>query len=140
MSFQLGIFNTYTPVVTLVGGAGNTVPVYATNIGRWTKIGNMVWLQLYFTGDGGAEGAGTGVLNFSLPITSAATQPVFRVMAGYMYNATATASVAYADLNAGATSVTIRRATDPSAVPASANGNNQSNTAREIRFNLVYEV
>lgn len=64
--------STWTPVVTLVGGAGNTVPVYTTNSGSYTRIGNVVFCVVTLVGDGGAEGAGTGAINISLPITSSA--------------------------------------------------------------------
>lgn len=64
---------TFTPTVTLVGGAGNTVPVYSTNTGRYIRNGNQVSVEILLTGDGGAEGAGTGVINVALPFTANAT-------------------------------------------------------------------
>lgn len=59
---------TWTPILTLVGGAGNTVPIYTTNVGVYTRIGNIVYCSVLFEGDGGAEGAGTGNINISLPL------------------------------------------------------------------------
>ena len=35
---RFGKWTDYTPVVTLVGGAGNTVPVYTTNSAQYTKL------------------------------------------------------------------------------------------------------
>jgi len=64
---------TWVPTVTLVGGAGNTVPVYTTNVGVYTRIGNIVHCSVYLTGDGGAEGAGTGAFTLSLPIASSSS-------------------------------------------------------------------
>jgi hypothetical protein len=61
--------------MTLVGGAGNTVPVYSTNTGRYTRVGNTIFVNVYLTGDGGAEGAGTGQINIALPITASASFP-----------------------------------------------------------------
>lgn len=61
-------WRSYTPIVTLVGGAGNTVPVYTTNSGRYQRICNTILVDILLQGDGGAEGAGTGVFNISLPI------------------------------------------------------------------------
>lgn len=67
------IQGTFTPTVTLVGGLGNTVPVYTTNTGTYTRIGNVCYCTVLLTGDGGAEGAGTGTINIALPITAAAS-------------------------------------------------------------------
>lgn len=58
----------YAPTVTLVGGAGNTVPVYTTNQGRYKKIGKTVHFAFMVDGDGGTDGAGTGVINIALPV------------------------------------------------------------------------
>jgi hypothetical protein len=80
------IENTWTPVVTLVGGAGNTVPVYTTNDGRYTRIGNRVFYDIYLTGDGGAEGAGTGQIYVSLPIAASASQRAGYVPVGRATN------------------------------------------------------
>jgi len=67
---QATAWDTFAPTVTLVGGAGNTVPVYSTNLGRYQKRGTTVFVDVYLTGDGGDEGAGTGVINIALPVTA----------------------------------------------------------------------
>lgn len=65
---------TWTPVITLVGGAGNVVPVYSTNSGTYTQIGREVFFCMLFSGDGGAEGAGTGQIHVTLPFSTSAEQ------------------------------------------------------------------
>jgi hypothetical protein len=74
MSYHPYLFGTWVPVVTLVGGAGNVVPVYTTNLGTYTRIGNQVFFTIHLEGDGGAEGAGTGQIFITLPFTAAASQ------------------------------------------------------------------
>lgn len=64
----------FTPTVTLVGGAGNTVPVYDTNDGFYFTRGDLCFVKIYLTGVTGSAGAGTGVINIALPINSASTQ------------------------------------------------------------------
>jgi len=78
--------STFAPTVTLVGGAGNTVPVYTTNTGRYTRIGNRVFVDIELTGDGGAEGAGTGAFNIALPITVFASAANKLIQCGHVSN------------------------------------------------------
>ncbi|MFA5114373.1 MAG: glycosyl hydrolase family 28-related protein [Candidatus Margulisiibacteriota bacterium] len=65
-------YGTFTPTVELVGGTGNVVPVYSTATGRWDIISRQCHIQVQLSGDGGDEGAGTGVVNVHLPFTVAA--------------------------------------------------------------------
>ncbi len=84
------VVSTWTPIVTLVGGAGNTVPVYTDNVGVYTRIGNVVYCNVTLNGDGGAEGAGTGAITISLPISASALNPgaTMGVVGGALNNAT----------------------------------------------------
>lgn len=68
-----GTWTTFDPVVTLVGGAGNTVPVYSTNTGRYCRVGMLCFVEMWLTGDGGAEGAGSGNFNVALPLPAGAS-------------------------------------------------------------------
>lgn len=77
---------TWTPVVTLVGGAGNTVPVYTTNSGVYTRIGRVVLFCILLSGDGGAEGAGTGQITISLPFSTSSAQLAVRAVSGTAVN------------------------------------------------------
>ncbi|MCB0801743.1 MAG: hypothetical protein KDB74_01480 [Flavobacteriales bacterium] len=72
---DIPVAQSFTPTVTLVGGVGNTVPEYSQNIGRYTKIGPIVNVDIYLEGDGGNEGAGTGVLHIDLPLAAGADNP-----------------------------------------------------------------
>lgn len=83
------IENTFAPTVTLVGGAGNVVPVYTTNTGRYTRIGNRVFVDILLAGDAGQEGAGTGVFSVALPIAANASHPIYFFPAGSFANGTA---------------------------------------------------
>lgn len=74
MSYHPYLFGTWVPVVTLGAGVGNTVPVYTTNSGTYTRIGRAVFFNILLSGDGGAEGAGTGQITLTLPFTTAASQ------------------------------------------------------------------
>lgn len=77
---------TWTPVVTLVGGAGNVVPVYSTNSGTYTQVGREVFFSILFSGDGGAEGAGTGQIHVSLPFATSAVQLAVGPPSGFAIN------------------------------------------------------
>jgi hypothetical protein len=129
---------TYTPTVTLVGGAGNTVPVYSTNAGRYEQIGQRVFVDVYLTGDGGAEGAGTGTFSVALPVTASASQSTSYFPCGFFANSTAEEPIwgqiaasgtvidfAYEDVLNNFTVMT---------------GAEQNNATRSVRLKFNYEV
>jgi hypothetical protein len=128
------IENTFAPTVTLVGGAGNTVPVYSTNTGRYTRIGNQVFVDIYLTGDGGAEGAGSGQINIALPITSSASHSADALGGFYGVN--------------GGTFYDLKIVVPPSSgtfqvwqgLISAFIGDNQNNASRTMRFKFFYEV
>lgn len=137
---------TFVPTVTLVGGAGNTVPVYSTNTGRYTIRGNTVFVDIWLTGDGGAEGAGTGQVNIALPFTSAASHPDGRSVAGVSINGTAEIDI-YGTL-AGSVStislfsravVSILGTNVQTADIGNFTGAGQNSTTRSIRLKFFYE-
>lgn len=76
----------WTPIVTLVGGSGNVVPVYSTNSGAWTRVGQLIFFNIVLSGDGGAEGAGTGAMSISLPFSTSASQLAVRHASGFAVN------------------------------------------------------
>lgn len=134
---------TFTPTVTLVGGAGNTVPVYSTNTGRYTQIGNQCFVDIYLTGDGGNEGAGSGVINIALPITAGASHPAGNFLAGSLINGSSQ-KPCYGVLTGGATTVALKMQGDTAGALIDTNpdvtGNNQNNATRSIRMKFFYEV
>lgn len=130
---------TFTPTVTLVGGAGNTVPVYSTNTGRYTRIGNRVFVDVYLTGDGGAEGAGTGQINIALPITASASNPTSNVPMGSAINSTSVFHI-FGQIAGGGSTVALSRYDALSEAMAQFAGSSQNNATRTIRLNFSYEV
>lgn len=129
---------TFTPTVTLVGGAGNTTPVYSTNTGRYTQVGNIVFVDVYLTGDGGNEGAGTGVMNVALPVTASASHPTQLTPIGYAVNNT-TEFELYGIIAGSATTISIQY---PNTLSAFFNftGAQQNNATRTVRLKFWYEV
>jgi hypothetical protein len=119
---------TFTPTVTLVGGSGNIVPVYTTNIGRYTRIGRLCWVNIFLEGDGGAEGAGSGIINIALPFTASANQPSGHMNVVVRTNGTLTPTVASIAANA----TTIELIASP--------GSSQNNTTRSLRLSFFYEI
>lgn len=133
----------FTPTVTLVGGAGNTVPVYVTNSGRYNRVGSRVFVDILLTGDGGAEGAGSGVLNIALPIASSASLLAGTFSVGTIINSTEEQHC-YGVITAGASTIALKRQSDTVGALTSdivdAIGDDQNNATRSIRLNFNYEV
>lgn len=134
---------TFTPTVSLVGGVGNTTPVYTTNSGRYTRIGNRCFVSIYLTGDGGAEGAGTGTIDIAIPIAAGASQPQGDFAAGTISNNTEELP-AFGFIMGGTTSLTLKMQADTAGAVSSAvvqvTGADQNNATRAIRLNFFYEV
>jgi hypothetical protein len=124
---------TWTPVVTLVGGAGNVVPVYTTNSGTWTRIGRLVFFNIELTGDGGAEGAGTGQMYISLPFTPSAEQLKIRIPVGTAING-ANEHVLFSELNPSVATMAIYKdnVTGSDLDLVTMTGSDQNNTTRSI--------
>lgn len=133
----------FTPTVSLVGGAGNTTPVYSTNTGRYAKYGNKVNAEVLLTGDGGAEGAGTGQINVDLPSTASSNQPAGKFPCGEYTNNGQTYLV-MGEIDASGTTIKLSRHdtgfTDSTASDDNLIGDNQDSTDREIRLNFSYEI
>lgn len=127
-------WTTFSPTVTLVGGSGNTVPVYTTNTGRYCQIGNVVHVIVKLQGDGGAEGAGTGTLTIAMPVSIVTA--VFQV-AGYMQNSIVE-SIVFAQ-KSSSTTISLYRFSTISTT-AIVTGADQNNTSREIELCFFYEA
>jgi len=132
---------TFTPTVTLVGGAGNVVPEYSTNIGRYTRVGNRVFVDILLTGDGGDEGAGTGTIHIALPFTVSASASTTRgsVAWAYDYNGAAIEYQLVSSLSGGYTTVVLSYWSSVS-VTTAFTGAHQSHTSRQIKLSFSYEV
>jgi hypothetical protein len=128
--------NTWTPIVTLVGGSGNTVPVYTTNLGRYTRIGNRVFCEIILSGDGGDEGAGTGTVAISLPFGAVSSGLNYWGL-GYVYNST-TELQPLPVISSGASIVIIKYWNAGSLIALTGAG--QNNASRGIQISIVYEA
>ena len=131
-------WTTFTPTVTLVGGAGNVVPVYVTNTGRYRNIGGVVHVDIYLTGDGGLEGAGTGRFNVALPVAANASHPTNLWGAGYGLNGT-TSFALYGQIAPSATTVELSYFSLINTV-VDFTGADQNNTIRTVRLKFFYEA
>lgn len=129
---------TFAPTVTLVGGAGNTAPVYSTNTGRYRQIGDLVFVDIYLTGDGGAEGAGTGTFNIALPVTAGASTPTEITPMGFMVNG-ATSYNTFGQIAPSATTVLLVLQTLVTTF-GTMTGADQNSTTRTVRLKFFYEA
>lgn len=129
---------TYTPTVTLVGGAGNTVPVYTTNSGRYERIGSRVFVDVYLTGDGGAEGAGTGTFSVALPIAANASQKTSYFPCGHFANSTSEDPI-WGQIAGGGTVIDFAYE-DVLNNFTVMTGAEQNNATRSVRLKFAYEV
>lgn len=126
---------TFTPTVTLVGGAGNTTPQYVTNSARYTQIGKRVFVDILLSGDGGNEGAGTGQVNVALPVTASASAVGGRNVGGYYINGGTTVMLGVT-VSASATTVSLTVGQGTTAMT----GADQNSTTRVISLRFDYEV
>lgn len=129
---------TYTPIVTLVGGVGNTVPNYTTNSGIYTRIGNRVLVDVYLTGNGGTAGAGTGQINISLPIANSASAANRTMHNGFCING-AVISTTFFDILTSATTIQLYSQATISTI-ATLTGTSQNSTTRTISLSFQYQV
>jgi hypothetical protein len=128
---------TFTPTVSLVGGAGNTTPVYTTNTGRYSVIGRRVFVDIYLDGDGGAEGAGSGAFAISLPVQPSASNPLDPFPGGTARNSTTEYLIAV-EIVASSSFVALSYF-DAITNRVTFTGAQQNNTTRFIRLNFNYE-
>lgn len=132
---SLGAEGTFTPTVTLVGGAGNTVPVYTNNLGYYTTWKNICFVDIDLNGDGGAEGAGTGHFNIALPFASNANHPAFYFYAGVGLNST-THNLLMGQIDPGGSTIKLYL----SGVFSIYTGANQNNATRRVRLKFNYMI
>jgi len=128
-------WNTFTPTVTK--SAGGTVPVYSTNTGRYRTFGNLCFVDVYLTGDGGSEGVGGGFISVALPVPQgesflnagdvqvgyALNGGNEMILVGTVDNETVTLSFLQTITNLG-----------------NFGGNEQDNATRTIRLKFAYEI
>lgn len=129
----------YVPVITLVGGAGNVVPQYATHTGRYYRSGKIVFCEIYFNEPAGNDGAGTGQINVSLPIASSAFRIPDFIPAGYLHNG-ADERLLYIQIGGDLSNVEVF-VQDSVTTTTPATGADQSSAAnRTLRLTFSYEI
>lgn len=93
-------WTTFTPTVTLIGGTGNVVPDFTNNTGRYSQVGNVVFVDFLLNNStGGTPGAGSGQVAIDLPITAGATQSGANAICGYLKNGAASYPLSIEVLN-----------------------------------------
>jgi hypothetical protein len=127
----------YTPIVTLVGAG--TVPEYASNVGRYTRIGDRCFVDIWLDGPAGSAGAGAGVLNLSLPIPANVDQVGDFIIAGHFHNG-ALEHVNFVQIAGGASVAELFIQVTATQTRA-ATGADQDNAGnRSIKCNFNYKV
>lgn len=131
---------TFVPTVTLVGGAGNTIPEYTTNSGRYAQCDEIVFVNVSLIGDGGNEGAGTGIINIALPVTAGANKidGNLEFTAGTCANGSGP-EILTGSISQLADTIALQRQSAIRNIP-NFKGENQSDTTRKIRLHFWYEV
>jgi len=133
----------FTPTVTLVGGAGNVVPQYSTNAGRYLIVGKIVFVDILLAGDGGNEGAGTGQINVALPIAAGSNSVLGDAFpAGHLKDGTLPGSAnthVLASIIPSATTAALYQFTGATTT-ANATGADQATANRTIRLHFSYEI
>ena len=133
---------TFTPTVTFVQTtyAGNVTPEYTENVGRYTRIGRKMFVDVWLAGDGGNEGAGTGEIQVALPVAASENETQLSPSVGYAANGTS-AYYLYGYLNANSATIQLRYmgATNTTAI-SWFGGLLQNNAARYIWMSFNYEL
>lgn len=133
----------FTPTVTLVGGAGNTVPQYSTNAGRYLTTGKIVHVDILLTGATGNAGAGTGQINVALPVTAGSNSingdafPNGHLRDGALPGSANTQVIG--SIMSSATTVALYQYTGTTTT-AAATGADQATANRTIRLHFSYEI
>ncbi len=134
-------WTTFTPTVTLVGGAGNTTPTFTTNTGRFSQLGNVIEMSVYLNNtSGGTAGAGTGQVNIALPATAGASVANGTVMVVGNYLNNATSGILIGTIDASGTTMRLSYfALLTSLVALTGADLNHANT-RQVSLQFFYEI
>lgn len=127
---------TFTPNITLSGGAGNTTPVYSINNAQYIRVGGAVFVTIFLQGDGGAEGAGTGQVLIDLPFASNASSAGPLGIVGWYKNGGTVNSLSGYCVGTVTTIGLYKGASTDTAMT----GADQNNTTREIALHFWYWV
>jgi hypothetical protein len=137
---SVATWTTFSPTVTLVGGSGNTVPGYTNNVGRYLKMGKIVFVSVDLNGNTGSAGAGTGQYNIALPVTAGASadSSTMYVPIGMFFNNT-TDGYLFGQILASGTTIQLHKF-NTSTSALNFTGADQNNATRFVRLRFFYEV
>jgi hypothetical protein len=127
-------WTTWTPTITVASG---TAPAYTTTLARYKKIGKRVFVELFFDGDGGAEGNGAAALLIDYPVNPAAYTTDGQIYGSGYYINDATKGAIYPKFTTGVgnTFTFYNLITG-----ANFTGNDQNNATRRIAASFNYEA
>jgi predicted RecA/RadA family phage recombinase len=134
-------WTTFTPTVTLVGGAGNTTPTFTTNSGRYSQVGNVIEMTVYLNNSsGGTAGAGTGQVTIALPVTagSGVANGTVMVIGNYLNNATN--GILIGNINASSTTIALSYFSALTTLTNLTGADLNHVNTRQISFTFFYEV
>lgn len=123
-----------TPTVLVPSG---TAPQYSSTTCFYMTAGNQVTMQFRGTGDGGNEGAGTGVLTVNLPVAVSASAPTVIIPCGAYTNGAISNAGLRCTQVASATTVSFTYAATLTTT-ANLTGDDQNNTGRTLQFQYIY--
>lgn len=126
-----------TPTVTLVGGAGNTVPQYATNGCRYSVLGQTVQLDVDLHGASGNSGNGTGIINIALPLPTNLSSNTFGSFPCGGYANSALGNEVYCNFGAGSSTATLLSG---ELLSSGIGGTQQSGSDRSIKLHFSYNT
>jgi len=129
----------FAPTITLVGGTGNVVPQYATNVGRYCRSGNIVFVEVWCNGPTGNNGAGTGNLNVALPIAAGANMITDFKPGGHFHNGTQETQI-FIQIDPSATAGALYQQTSATQTSAATGSDQNNTTTRTIRISFFYEI
>lgn len=129
----------FTPTLTLVGGTGNVVPTFTTNLARFSQVGNVVFMEVNLSNaSGNTAGAGSGQLNINLPVTASATQTQAVMFSSFLLNG-ATGYMAGLLVLPNATTAVLEFLSGTSAQGVQGATLNDANI-RQIQIKFFYEI
>lgn len=130
----------FTPTLTLVGGAGNTVPTFASTTARFQTVGNVVHVAVNLTNSaGGTAGAGTGTLNMALPVTAGASNTAAYSAVGFLVDGSLDL-VMHAQVGAGSTTAIFLVQTSATAFATVQGASLNDANNRQLQMKFFYEI
>jgi hypothetical protein len=131
------VTGTYTANLILLNGTG-TIPTFANANCRYTKIGNVMHLNISLFNTGGTNGSGSGTMGITLPagFPPNASSVACIIQCGYYLNNANWTPLACSKGNNGTNSLTLFNGTTLANLPCSV----FNNATRRLNLSLFYEL